>query len=127
MFTLRKSEAITHNMQNPEYQLGVTKFMDQTDAEFKATLGYKRISKAGLTGSPGDVCTMDQAEGPIDNFPASLDWRAKGVVSPVKDQGQCGSCWAFATTETVESRYAVATGDLKILSPQNVVSCVQNP
>merc|ERR1740130_1982705 len=46
---------------------------------------------------------------------------------PVKNQGQCGSCWTFASTETVESRYFVASGKLLVLSPQTYVNCVKNP
>merc|ERR1719460_2073995 len=59
--------------------------------------------------------------------PSSVDWRDQGVVTPVKNQGGCGSCWAFAATETVESAYAVATGDLVELAPQAYVSCMANP
>jgi cathepsin L len=59
--------------------------------------------------------------------PASLDWRKKGVVTPVKNQGSCGSCWAFSATETVESAYAIASGDLLVLAPQTYVNCVKNP
>merc|ERR1740130_1779291 len=46
---------------------------------------------------------------------------------PVKNQGDCGSCWAFSATETVESHYFIATGDLLELSPQTYVNCVENP
>jgi len=59
--------------------------------------------------------------------PDSVDWRDQGVVTPVKNQGGCGSCWAFSATEVVESHYAIATGDLLKLAPQAFVNCVQNP
>lgn len=61
--------------------------------------------------------------------PASLDWRdvSPSVISPVKDQGSCGSCWAFATTEAVESYAAINSGgDLRILSEQQLVDCSSN-
>lgn len=55
--------------------------------------------------------------------PATKDWRTSGCVTPVKDQGSCGSCWTFATTETVETAYCQATGTLLTLSEQQLVDC----
>eukprot|EP00463_Aulacantha_scolymantha_P000693 TRINITY_DN1429_c0_g1_i1.p1 TRINITY_DN1429_c0_g1~~TRINITY_DN1429_c0_g1_i1.p1 ORF type:complete len:227 (-),score=43.75 TRINITY_DN1429_c0_g1_i1:216-896(-) len=52
-----------------------------------------------------------------------MDWRDHGAVTAVKDQGQCGSCWAFSATEAVESAYFMAEKTLPILSPQQIVSC----
>jgi C1A family cysteine protease len=63
----------------------------------------------------------------ITAIPSSLDWRNKaGVVTPVKDQGLCGSCWAFSAVEGVESAWVLAGNPTQILSPQQVVSCDQN-
>jgi len=58
--------------------------------------------------------------------PDAVDWRAKGAVSKVKNQGGCGSCWAFSATETLESAYQIASGKLLELSPQTFVNCVKN-
>jgi len=64
-----------------------------------------------------------------EGLPDSVDWRTKsGVVTPVKDQGGCGSCWAFSTVETLESHLAIATGSpAPKLSAQQIVSCAPNP
>jgi len=63
----------------------------------------------------------------LGELPASVDWRSQGVVSAVKDQGMCGSCWAFASTETVESHAAIASGTLLQLSTQQMAACSPNP
>lgn len=55
--------------------------------------------------------------------PDFFDWRARNVVTPVKAQGQCGSCWAFAATATVEAAYAIAHGEERILSEQTLLDC----
>lgn len=63
----------------------------------------------------------------LEGLPSKLDWRDTKMVTPVKDQGGCGSCWAFSATETVESAVAVATGKLIELAPQEYVDCAPNP
>jgi cathepsin L len=94
-------------------------FSDWTDAEFKAYVkGSGRASLVGTQSAPsfGDV-------------PASVDWRqTEGVMTAVKNQGQCGSCWAFSATETLESHFALATKQTApVLGPQQLVSCMANP
>lgn len=93
---------------------GVTQFMDLTPAEFKAQyLTYKPSAE------PANRVSLE-IDGPMA---ATVDWRTKGAVTPVKDQGQCGSCWAFATTEAIESYSFLSAGKLVSLSPQQITSC----
>eukprot|EP00597_Dinobryon_sp_UTEXLB2267_P003794 CAMPEP_0170065326 /NCGR_PEP_ID=MMETSP0019_2-20121128/5456_1 /TAXON_ID=98059 /ORGANISM="Dinobryon sp., Strain UTEXLB2267" /LENGTH=291 /DNA_ID=CAMNT_0010272169 /DNA_START=251 /DNA_END=1126 /DNA_ORIENTATION=- len=63
----------------------------------------------------------------VSSLPESVDWRTAGVVSTIKDQGRCGSCWAFASTATIESHVALNSGLLFELSVQQIAMCSPNP
>merc|ERR1711953_11500 len=68
----------------------------------------------------GNITILDAA---VESSPTSVDWRSKGAVSAVKDQGECGSCWAFSATEEIESQIFMTTGKLPQLSTQQIISC----
>jgi len=68
---------------------------------------------------PAHLITADD----INNTPASVDWRTAGAVSAVKDQGRCGSCWAFSTTGSVESQWFINHKVMQNISEQQLVSC----
>jgi len=102
------------------YKKGVNKFSDLTHEEFKSRYtGWRPIASQQRH--------IDLSHVSLSDVPNDIDWRTKGVVTKVKNQGGCGSCWAFAATETIESGVAIATGKLLTLSEQNMVSCTKNP
>ena len=92
--------------------------------------GYHAGSEAAQkAAAKGKHAFLEHGIKSVRDLPASVDWRtvSPSVVTPVKDQGGCGSCWAFSTVSTLESAVAIATGKLFVLSPQQVVSCTPNP
>jgi cathepsin F len=103
-----------HILIGGEAVFGVTKFSDLSPKEFKQYyLGYKP-SNATKTYVSVDL------DGPVAN---DVDWVSKGAVTPVKDQGRCGSCWAFSATAAIESYAQLAGKGLKVLSAQQINSC----
>jgi len=111
-----------HNFKNHSYTLAVNKFADFTSQEFKAQ--HSPIKKLLFTNQ---ISTHKDIN--LDDWNGSLDWRTtnnpvnKGVVTPVKNQASCGSCYAFAAAETTETVWAIKGNKLPILSPQQIVDC----
>jgi cathepsin L len=110
-----------HNAQEDKTWFAtVNEFADWENDEFRAHRTGHRPSRQGarvsLSANLGDL-------------PDRIDWREQdGVVTPVKNQASCGSCWAFSAVQTLESHLAIATGEAApVLSPQQVVSCAPNP
>ncbi|BAT96158.1 low-temperature-induced cysteine proteinase-like [Vigna umbellata] len=101
---------------NKEFRLGLNKFADLTNEEYRAMfLGTRKK----LTSRKSGRYAFRDGE----TLPAMVDWREKGAVAPVKDQGQCGSCWAFSTVAAVEGINQIVTGNLTTLSEQELVDC----
>ncbi|CAK9140084.1 unnamed protein product [Ilex paraguariensis] len=102
---------------DPSAVHGVTRFSDLTPAEFRRNfLGLKRKLKLPADANQAPIL-------PTSDLPADFDWRDHGAVTPVKNQGSCGSCWSFSATGALEGANYLATGNLVSLSEQQLVEC----
>ena len=97
-------------------QLGLGPFTDMTLAEFSAR--QTGVDEAGLAAMERNEVFLDDV-----SYPSSVDWVSRGAVTTPRQQGQCGSCWAFATVATIESANQIYTGQLLDLSEQELVDC----
>jgi C1A family cysteine protease len=110
-----------HNSVENSWKMDLNKFADMTSSEFKSFVGYCYNNTRNHT----DV--GDYFEGfDFSELPVSVNWTEKGAVTPVKNQGQCSSCWAFSTTGSVEGAHFLSTFKLESLSEQQLVDCSQS-
>jgi len=115
------------NSGNYTWRATVNQFTDLTDEELIAsTRGLDRSMYFAEIPMRESVQYVESTEG-NGKIVTEQDWRKRGVITPVKNQGHCGSCWAFASTETLESTWALKTGILQELSEQFVLDCTPNP
>ena len=102
-----------HNSNNAHGStVGLNQFSDWTEAEYKKLLGYKPKPVVE------DAEVLDTS-----NLQDSMDWRTRGAVTGVKNQGSCGSCWAFSSTGAIEGSMFLSTGSLQSFSEQQLVDC----
>jgi len=106
----------SHNAQMKSWTLGHNEFSDLSWEQFSN-------QRLGLARRPLDNVKYDYSLLNATYLAAELDWVQKGAVTPVKNQGQCGSCWTFSTTGAVEGAYQISTGTLLSFSEQELVSC----
>lgn len=118
-FIQNKRRIDDHNESSRTFRMGLNQYSDMTFSEFK-TLYLMKVPQ-NCSATRGNHYSK---HGPL---PKSIDWRQKGkFVTPVKNQGGCGSCWTFSTTGCLESAVAIHSGKLFSLAEQQLVDCAQN-
>ncbi|KAE9604609.1 hypothetical protein Lal_00011067 [Lupinus albus] len=110
-----------NNNANKSYELGLNQFSDLTMDEFIASYtGHnKDVNISRQTSFSSKVVPLEE----IKPIPGSIDWRQKGAVTKVKNQGSCGCCWAFSSIAAVEGFTKIKNGNLLSLSAQELVDC----
>ena len=114
IFRSNMMDIIQHNANpNNNFKLGMNHFTDLTNDEFR------QLNKLhGYSGVQSKYCSTYKYK--QMDVPNEIDWRSKGAVTSVKDQGQCGSCWTFSATGAIEGAWAIAEQDLMNLYLVNV-------
>lgn len=112
-----------HNAKKSTFSMAHNKFSHLSWEEFLVE------SRLGLTKRQENAVAASTHEAPADlsSLPASVDWETSGAVTPVKDQGSCGSCWSFSATGALEGAYQIKYANLQSFSEQELVSCDQSP
>lgn len=116
IFSTNYKYIVEHNSKPSQFELGVNEFADLTLEEFKTSyLNYKKTTSG--------LCTKPHKSG---NSSSEIDWRNKNVVARVKNQGSCGSCWAFSAVGSLEGLNAISKGKLIEFSEQELVDCARD-
>jgi len=123
----KRFEIFVNNLNNAELlqkrekgtaTYGMTKFSDLSEEEFRSQYLMPKFS--AKDAKPGKVAVFNKT---VDPKQSTFDWGTKGAITPVYNQGQCGSCWAFSATETIESYWFLAGNQLTQLAMQQIVDC----
>ena len=114
LFAKKDAEIKEINESQNSFTVGHNQFSTWSAFEYKKLLGFKM---------PANVELDEPTILPTENLTDSVDWRTKGAVNPVKNQGMCGSCWAFSATAAIEGHHFIQTGNLLSLAEQQFVDC----
>eukprot|EP01035_Chromulina_nebulosa_P027029 gene27029-35477_t len=125
-FNLQLQEVRDHNALNLTWKKEINKFSVMSVYEKMQYLGRTHNFVQG-DKSLNTFQSEEVKYTAVNNLPTSIDWRDSNVVTPVKNQGSCGACWAFAAAEAIESFAAIQSGTLYELSTEQLTACAPNP
>lgn len=111
-----------HNAAGLSWTMAVNKYADLTGDEFRSRMRLYRNGFHHITHSISNITNVKPTNLRV-KIPASVDWVSAGAVTPVKNQGQCGSCWSFSSTGAMEGAWFLSNGTLVSLSEQQLVDC----
>jgi len=124
-FLSNAKKIATANKHSKSATFGFTQFSDMSPREFKTKMTGFKPKKAILKPSER-VDLIEERKRGIEQPGQNIDWVAAGKTTPIKNQQQCGSCWAFSATETIESAILIASGSVQEGAPQEIVDCDTN-
>lgn len=123
VYTQNLVKIAKHNLENYSWSLDVNQFADLTSKEFATNYIRGGYVAPNATAYRKRSYNWTLLYGNKTTLPASVDWTTQGAVTPVKDQGECGSCWAFSATGSMEATWFLTNGTLIALSEQQLVDC----
>jgi cathepsin F len=114
-----------HKVNDQTAEYGFTEFSDMTPEEFETQFLTMNLGENIRLSSTMEENLERKRKSKYDTskLPTSYDWREKGVITRVKQQSTCGSCWTFSTTGVMEAQYAIKTGKLVEFSEQMLLDC----
>ncbi|EPY25881.1 cathepsin L [Strigomonas culicis] len=129
IFEANVVDILKHNSEGHSYYKGINEMSDWTHDEFMHLNAARGLMKQKVTQNLHDSFTVKQFERTNRSLPHRVDYRRHHppILTSIKNQGNCGSCWAHSAVEAIESHWALATGNLHVLSQQQITSCTPNP